>query len=392
MCDSNKRRLIAFYRRWKKKVRERSNKEMSISDRDLNILSHFNEEEDMDNELNINNEIPETEFMRELKKFRQSRENKEPDEEEIDEITEVDNDVWRRRDDTDDICEMIGDTEDETQQDICNNITEHDWRNANPTTCSLLNAAQILEKVDQSVSISSSNNYDEDDPDIIYSRSDSLNKTDAKYVNEESVNFGINESYMPELRKSLVVFITDKKETFYNWLKEEHNIEPTEVSVPVDGRRDLWPETLIIERDGTTKIYFDALQYGYKLSILPNLRYESIPMYTKSEIDDILWSERKCIHLLSEKTINVIRQLVVKILTSSVQEKQDVKQSKTLAMLFKSGCHSTMSQQRGVYLPYKKIENTKFYKEFIKNGRRFSFENKYLKVEIAMHQLTSWMS
>ncbi len=56
--------------------------------------------------------------------------------------------------------------------------------------------------------------------------------------------------------------------------------------------------------------------------------------------------------------------------------------------LLQTGCHNTVSLMRGVFLPYKKIKKTNLIKEFEKNGKKLSFENSHIKVEITMHLLT----
>ena len=59
-----------------------------------------------------------------------------------------------------------------------------------------------------------------------------------------------------------------------------------------------------------------------------------------------------------------------------------------LDKLNKAGWHNTVSLMRGVFLPYKKIGNTKLYKDFIASKRTLSRENNHIEMTVTMHPLT----
>jgi len=50
--------------------------------------------------------------------------------------------------------------------------------------------------------------------------------------------------------------------------------------------------------------------------------------------------------------------------------------------------HNTVSLMRGVFLPYKKVKNTKLYKDFVNNNNTLYFENSHIKTVISGHILT----
>ena len=56
--------------------------------------------------------------------------------------------------------------------------------------------------------------------------------------------------------------------------------------------------------------------------------------------------------------------------------------------LIESKFHNTVSLMRGVFLPYKKVKNTKLYKDFVNNNNTLYFENSHIKTVISGHILT----
>jgi len=152
------------------------------------------------------------------------------------------------------------------------------------------------------------------------------------------------------------------------------------------------PDTALAEVDHVKFYYFTCdtplpSTYFVPLSFYGEGKYVPLPpslVYGSVNIKECRFvRDFKYIQPIPPKMLEILKE---KAAPAELKRLKDLIPS--LKSLLKTGCHSTVSQHRGMFLPYKKIENTKFYKEFVKQGRKFSFENSYIKVEIARHPLT----
>ena len=153
------------------------------------------------------------------------------------------------------------------------------------------------------------------------------------------------------------------------------------------------PDTALAEVDDVKFYYFTcdtplpSISLYSGLSFYGEGKYVPLPpslMYRGVNIKECRFvRDFKYIQPIPPKMLEILKE---KAAPAELKRLKDLIPS--LKSLLKTGCHSTVSQHRGMFLPYKKIENTKFYKEFVKQGRKFSFENSYIKVEIARHPLT----
>ena len=78
---------------------------------------------------------------------------------------------------------------------------------------------------------------------------------------------------------------------------------------------------------------------------------------------------------------------IIKIDTGS-KALHDAVDPDTIDKLIESKFHNTVSLMRGVFLPYKKVKNTKLYKDFVNNNNTLYFENSYIRTVISGHILT----
>ena len=187
-----------------------------------------------------------------------------------------------------------------------------------------------------------------------------------------------------ETGKGIYAFVTGSDSGFEDWLKSK-GIEIQDTALAEIGSLKYYYFTCDTPLPSMMSLYPAFSSYPILL-FFGEGKYVPLPPSFVYKV-----GIQKCWFIRDFKYIQPIPPKMLEILKEHVAQ-AELKRPKdlvpSLKSLLKTGCHSTVSQHRGMFLPYKKIENTKFYKEFVKQGRKFSFENSYIKVEIARHPLT----